>query len=448
MTPARLTVLALESSADDSCAAVVDSARRIHANVVIKQHGLNEVHGGIHPIAAHEAHLVNIPRAIAQCLSESRLALSDIDAIAYTRGPGMYGPLSVCAASARALAAATGKPLIGVHHMQAHALTPLLTEPAPPAFPFLTLLVSGGHTMLVLARAADRFEVLATSLDSAMGDAMDKFARALSLRPHPARGLGASLEAHAALPPLPPYSTAPLAPLPAALSTNASASLLAFSFAGLLSAAERRLHALAPRRLQDGLGEPEKREMSRVFQDAAVGHVVSKTEGVLDLIEGRAQGLPAEDGRDGKAKARRKAKSKSASKLSPAAAKKAAQAEAAEARRQAFKDDPVRVTGLVVSGGVGSNLFLRSALKEMLDRRGGGVGLFCPPVALCTDNAAMIAWAAIVRLEAGLMGEPAALAIRKKWPLDALYDDVPAACYRPAQGEGVGGGGGEGEGVA
>lgn len=95
--------------------------------------------------------------------------LDDLDAIAYTRGPGMFGCLTVCTTAARAMAAAAGKPLVGVHHMQAHALTPLLTEPEPPQFPFLTLLVSGGHTQLVLAENLSKYRIIMTTMDNAVG---------------------------------------------------------------------------------------------------------------------------------------------------------------------------------------------------------------------------------------------------------------------------------------
>lgn len=108
-------------------------------------------------------------------LEAAGMKLNDLDAIAYTRGPGMYGCLSISAASARALAAGTDKPLVGVHHMQAHALTPLLTEEEPPEFPFLTLLVSGGHTQLVLAKTMDDFSIVADTLDNCIGLACPSF---------------------------------------------------------------------------------------------------------------------------------------------------------------------------------------------------------------------------------------------------------------------------------
>lgn len=184
-----LIVLGLESSADDSCAAVVNSHREILSNVVMKQESLLERYRGIHPLAAQHQHARNLPLAIRAALKEAGdLSLSDLDGIAYTRGPGMAGCLQACSASAKALAAATGLPLMGVHHMvspfsqksaythadvlaeqQAHALTPFLTESEPPRFPFMTLLLSGGHTLLLLARSETSFKILATTHDESIG---------------------------------------------------------------------------------------------------------------------------------------------------------------------------------------------------------------------------------------------------------------------------------------
>lgn len=164
-----LTVLALESSADDSCCAIVDSERTIHANVVLKQHHINATQGGINPIRAQEAHERNVPLAIRQALKTANMSIGDIDAIAYTRGPGMYGCLCITASAARGIAAANDKPLVGVHHMQAHALTPLLTEDTPPEFPFLVLLVSGGHTQLVRADSMHKFKIVLSTLDNSIG---------------------------------------------------------------------------------------------------------------------------------------------------------------------------------------------------------------------------------------------------------------------------------------
>lgn len=187
-SPYRL-ILGLESSADDSCASVVSSHGQILSNIVIKQNDLLAKWGGIQPLHAQQAHQRNMPLAIEQALSQAGVGLKNLHGIAFTRGPGMYGCLSQCGGAAKALAAATGLPLLGVHHMvrtgcrlplryladgsdvqqQAHALTPFLTETTPPTFPFLTLLLSGGHTLLLLARSESNFKILATTQDESIG---------------------------------------------------------------------------------------------------------------------------------------------------------------------------------------------------------------------------------------------------------------------------------------
>ncbi|WOO80523.1 tRNA N6-adenosine threonylcarbamoyltransferase [Vanrija pseudolonga] len=383
-----LVVLGLESSADDACAAVVSSDRRILSNVVRKQHHINAQYGGIQPRQAHEAHIRTMPGVIAEALDSAGLSIGEVDAIAYTRGPGMFGCLSVGVNSARAMAAATQKPVLGVHHMQAHALTVLLTEEEPPAFPFLTLLVSGGHSILVLAERLDSYKILLDTLDSAVGQSIDKVARLLRLPHSTTTGLGPVLEKYASAPPLPPYDTAPL-PRGARPLSQLKASEAALSFAGLYPALQvRELHPDI-----DNSAPPEavQREVARVFQTAAFDHLASKIALVMRGLE-------------------------------------------------------TPVNGLVVSGGVGSNLALRERLRTMLDEVAPNdtpVPLYYPPIALCTgtctpklrplttDNAAMIAWVGILRLQAGLKGEPLDLELRKTWSLEDLYDDVPASCYDP-----------------
>ncbi|OCF45108.1 hypothetical protein I317_00910 [Kwoniella heveanensis CBS 569] len=376
-----LVVLGIESSADDSSASIVTSDRKILSLVTISQHAENSKYGGIHPLAAQSAHVKNVPSAIARCLREAGLKMSDVDAVAYTRGPGMRGCLSIGEMAAKGLAAGTEKRLVGVHHMQAHALTLLLTEPRPPPFPFLILLVSGGHTQLVLAESSDQFKILLDTLDSKIGDAFEKAARVIQLAAHPTRSPGSILESYAASPSLPPFDLSPLPALPIPLSMNTAAQTHAFSFAGILSSLQRVVSRL------DLTSTPsEQRELSRIFQDAAVSHLTLKLEQAINYI-----------------------------------------------------DPTIRngLGGLVVSGGVASNLFIRGELKAMLSRTSKGksgvigvqkegIQLFYPPIQLCTDNAAMIAWAAILRLQAGLDSDPYDLPLRPKWSLEDLYDDQPA----------------------
>jgi N6-L-threonylcarbamoyladenine synthase len=175
-------ILGLESSADDTCVAIISSQPRILSNVVLRQD--HEAYGGIYPLKASHWHTQRFPLAIRAALNEAKIRLEDVTAVAYTRGPGLGPCLSACSLVGRTLAASLGVPAIGVHHMvrgvpfdrrelmfgkQAHALTQFLTEASPARFPYLTLLVSGGHTLLILARSSNSFEILATTLDSSIG---------------------------------------------------------------------------------------------------------------------------------------------------------------------------------------------------------------------------------------------------------------------------------------
>ncbi|CAE6434753.1 unnamed protein product [Rhizoctonia solani] len=189
----RFKVLAFETSADDTGVAIIDGTD-ILSNVVIKQHAEHAQFRGIHPQVAIKAHDKNLPLALSMALEQSRITMSSIDGIAFTRGPGMPGCLSIGAVAARALAAALNKPLVGVHHMQAHALTALYTSRPAPQFPFLTLLVSGGHTLLLFARSRSNFTILATTDDESVGNAFDRVARLLDIPWSNEHSAGASLE--------------------------------------------------------------------------------------------------------------------------------------------------------------------------------------------------------------------------------------------------------------
>jgi N6-L-threonylcarbamoyladenine synthase len=177
-----LTVLGLESSCDDTAAAVVRSrngAGAILSSVVFDQSALHADFGGVVPEIAARAHAEKLDFAIERALAEAAVALSDLDAIAVTSGPGLIGGVLSGVACARGLAAATGLPLIGVNHLAGHALTPRLTDAL--AFPYLILLVSGGHCQFLIVRGADAFERLGGTIDDAPGEAFDKVARLLGL---------------------------------------------------------------------------------------------------------------------------------------------------------------------------------------------------------------------------------------------------------------------------
>ncbi|KAI8975922.1 glycoprotease [Trametes punicea] len=380
------TVLALESSADDSCAAVVTSDRKILSNVVVNQQACLEQYGGIYPYAAIYAHQRNMPGAVQKALREAKLTVSDVDGIAFTRGPGKFiatryapgyrytssvhtgipGCLSVCGNAARTLSAALNKPLVGVHHMQAHALTPFLTSPPSelPQFPFLTLLVSGGHTLLLLASSLTSFRILATTLDVSIGNAYDKVTRLLRI-PFGNTAAGAALERYCAS--APPEGDG--ADMPEISMPRPVPGRLAFSYSSLHSTVERFLDVR-----RGELDERTRLRLARSFQRAAVAQLEDKV--VLGMRKCAMQGI--------------------------------------------------KVNSLVVSGGVASNLYLRERLRACLDAESPDerISLVFPPPSLCTDNAAMIAWASMHRFLAGDTDEYS-IESRPKWSLEELEDEVP-----------------------
>ncbi|KDR75395.1 hypothetical protein GALMADRAFT_69291 [Galerina marginata CBS 339.88] len=356
----HFNVLAIESSADDTCAAIVDSSRKIYSNVVMKQHDIHEQHGGIEPMIAIGSHQRNMPYAIRQALDEAGLdILRDVDGIAFTRGPGMPGCLSVGMNAAKSLAAALEKPLVGVHHMQGHALTPLLTAwPYVPQYPFLSLLISGGHTLLLLATDVRSFQILATTRDESIGRSFDKVSRLLELK-WTGLGPGDALEKFCAedneieCPSIPP--------LPHPLTGQ-----LAFSFSAFHSHVKLLINGLGGK---GNLDTPMKKAIARAFQSAVVGHLEEKL--ILGLGWCKEKNIP--------------------------------------------------VRSVVVSGGVASNHFLRERLRQCLLKSDPGTPctLIFPPPQLCTDNAVMIAWASMHRF---LVGDTDlySIELRPKWSIEEL----------------------------
>ncbi|KII90399.1 hypothetical protein PLICRDRAFT_157527 [Plicaturopsis crispa FD-325 SS-3] len=359
----RFSVLALESSADDTCAAIVKSNREILSNVVLKQHHAHEGFGGIEPTTAFELHQKRMPEAILKALADAQMRIEDVDGIAFTRGPGMYASLSVGSTAARTMGAVLKKPIVGVHHMQAHALTALLTsEPSDmPQFPFLTLLVSGGHTLILLATSPTSFRTLATTADESIGRAFDKVSRLLEI-PWGNIGPGAALERFCASEPGPEDGIAldiPQFPL-------AVPSQLLFSYSGQHSTVDR---FVAHNGGIDRLNQATRRALASKFQTAALGQLEDKVALALKLC--------AKEG--------------------------------------------VRVQHLVVSGGVASNSVLRSRLKTRLAAidSEAPISLVFPPPALCTDNAVMIAWASMPRFLAKDHDEYS-IGVRVKWKIEDL----------------------------
>src|SRR5436305_7162116 len=173
-------ILGIESSCDETAAALVASDRRILGHRLAGQEAAHSPYGGIVPEIAARAHVEILPRLIEEVLEEAGIALAEVDAIAATAGPGLIGGVMVGLVAAKGLALSTGKPLVAVNHLEGHALSPMLTEPGL-AFPYLLLLVSGGHCQLLLVEGLGRYRRLATTIDDAAGEAFDKTAKLLGL---------------------------------------------------------------------------------------------------------------------------------------------------------------------------------------------------------------------------------------------------------------------------
>ncbi|MBW0501760.1 hypothetical protein O181_041475 [Austropuccinia psidii MF-1] len=366
-----IRVLGIESSCDDSCASIVDSQRRILSNVRLNQNDLHSIYNGIHPLYAAHAHQINItyhaPVVIGRALQQAGLNLTEIDAIAYTRGPGLAACLAVGATAAKSLAIGLGIPLVAVHHMQAHALTPLLTDINKGInFPFLSLLVSGGHTMLVLVKSSSEFKILANTADKALGLAIDKVSSALGLAwPHGSGSPGSELEcfAYGSSSKAGPESTPPL---PLALRTTSSI----FSFCGLQTATIRRLGSVTQGRPIEDTVE-ERKAIGRAFFEAAFGQIEMKLSHWIEELNVK-QGI--------------------------------------------------KVTGVVVSGGVGSNKVLRSRISNLLSSIDSKLKLHLPPIEYCTDNAAMIAWTGIDKLLRGKVSRRD-LPVVADWSIEQAEDE-------------------------
>ncbi|CUH09376.1 t(6)A37 threonylcarbamoyladenosine biosynthesis protein [Jannaschia seosinensis] len=343
---AETTILGLESSCDDTAAAIVrraaDGTGAIVSNIVLRQDDLHASFGGIVPEIAARAHAEKIDLAVEAALERAGLGLRDCDAIAVTAGPGLIGGVLAGVMCAKGLSAAAGLPLIGVNHLAGHALTPRLTDGL--AFPYLMLLVSGGHCQFLRVEAADRFVRLGGTIDDAPGEAFDKVARLLAL-PQPG---GPSVEAEAA-------AGTETIRLPRPLLDRPGCDM---SFSGLKTAVLRARDAAVA--THGGLPRGVRRDLCASFQAA-----------VRDVLTEKSR------------------------------------------RALALSGD---VTAFAVAGGVAANGTLRAALEAVAKE--AGCPFVAPPPDLCTDNAAMIAWAGAERLAAGQVDD-LTLAARPRWPLDA-----------------------------
>jgi N6-L-threonylcarbamoyladenine synthase len=337
-----MLILGLESSCDETAAALVSGDRVVLAHRLAGQEAAHRPYGGVVPEIAARAHVEILAPLVAAALADAGVRLSDVDAVAATAGPGLIGGVMVGLVTGKALAHAANKPLIAVNHLEGHALSPRLSDP-DLAFPYLLLLVSGGHCQLLLVQEVARYRRLATTIDDAAGEAFDKTAKLLGL------GFpGGPAVEHAAR-----SGDARAVPLPRPLLGSAEPH---FSFAGLKSAVARAAGHHAPE------------DIAASFQQAVVDCLIDRTARALLRVEG--------------------------------------------------------ITALVVAGGVAANGAVRAALKTLAAQN--GLRFVAPPGWLCTDNAAMIAWAGVERFAAGLF-DPLDTPARARWPLDPSAEAVRGA---------------------
>lgn len=348
--PRLTTILGLESSCDDTAAAVVErdanGSAQVRANIVVGQTDLHKAFGGVVPEIAARAHAEKIDLCVEKALEDARVTLTEIDAIAVTAGPGLIGGVMSGVMCAKGLSAATGKPLIGVNHLAGHALTPRLTDGL--SYPYLMLLVSGGHCQFLIARSATEFSRIGGTIDDAPGEAFDKTARLLGLvQP------GGPAVQHEALSGDPKRFR-----FPRPMLDRAGCDM---SFSGLKTAVLRTRNEL----MQDNtIHLQDVRDLCASFQAAVVDVLVEKTRRALDIY---------------------------------------------------LAENPSAPT-LAVAGGVAANTGIRQGLEQLTASL--GVAFTAPPLALCTDNAAMIAYAGLELFEAG-QRDSMALSARPRWPLDS-----------------------------
>lgn len=338
-----MKVLGIETSCDETGIALYDSEQGLLGHRIYSQIAVHAEYGGVVPELASRDHIRKSLPLIKAVLADSGLTLADLDGVAYTSGPGLVGALLVGACVGRSLAWALDIPAVGVHHMEGHLLAPMLEENKPD-FPFIALLVSGGHTQLVKVEGVGQYEVLGESLDDAAGEAFDKAAKMMGL----------AYPGGPALSKLAEQGDENRFVFPRPMTDRPG---LDFSFSGLKTKVRTTILELAV----DGvLAEQDKADIAACFQAAVVDTLVLKCKRALKQT---------------------------------------------------------KVNRIVIAGGVGANLRLRTELREAVEKLGGQA--YYPRAEFCTDNGAMIAYAGLQRLQAGQQ-QSLEVSVTPRWPMTEL----------------------------
>ena len=353
-----MKILGIETSCDETAVAIVDDQKNILAHVINSQIALHEKYGGVVPELAARSHADLLDKLILQALEQANLSLKEIDAFAVTAGPGLIGGVIVGVMAAKTLASVYKKPFIAVNHLEAHALTVRLTSEVQ--FPYLLLLVSGGHCQILLAKAIGSYKKIGETMDDALGEAFDKVAQMLGLV-YPG---GPAIEKLA----LEGDENFFKFPRPLIDGTKNKDHPFDFSFSGLKTAVRRQIEKLTGQEFShttsaSKLSNQDKANIAASFQKTAADIILNRLENVMN--------------------------SENIGEIS-------------------------QLQTLVIAGGVAANRHIFSKLKSWAETK--NLTTITPPIKLCTDNAAMIAWTGIERLKLG-MTDSLDFKPKARWPL-------------------------------
>ncbi|MBM5782020.1 MAG: tRNA (adenosine(37)-N6)-threonylcarbamoyltransferase complex transferase subunit TsaD [Pelagibacterales bacterium] len=351
-------VLGIETSCDETAVAIVDSQKNILSHALNSQVDIHKKYGGVVPEVAARAHVEVLDNLILQALQEAKLQLSEIDAFAATCGPGLIGGVIVGMMAAKTLSSVYKKPFIAVNHLEAHALTVRLTNEVK--FPYLLLLVSGGHCQILLAKDIGFYEKIGETIDDALGEAFDKVAQMLGL-PYPG---GPEIEKIAKLGDENSFKFSK----PLIDNFVGKDHLFNFSFSGLKTAVRRQIEKVIDDEFchftsSDKIPYKIKCDIAASFQKVATDIIINRLENVLNM---------------------------------------------------ALKDSQEKPRSLVIAGGVAANRYIFSKIQNWAEPY--KMDVIAPPIKLCTDNAAMIAWTGYEKFKLGLVDD-LNFKPRATWPL-------------------------------
>jgi N6-L-threonylcarbamoyladenine synthase len=334
----QIKILGIETSCDETAASIVTNDKQILSHIIFNQDIYHKIYGGVVPEIASRAHLDKIDRVIISAMNDAKLKFSELDAIAVTAGPGLIGGVIVGLMSAKAIASAAKLPLIGVNHLEAHALAARIVSEV--SFPFLLLLVSGGHCQILIVENVGKYQLLGATMDDAVGEAFDKVAKMLKLE-YPG---GPKLEILANAGNEKKYN------FPKACKGN---DLCNFSFSGLKTALKRTIEKSTTEDYAD-IAASFQYTVKEILQDRMINAI------------------------------------------------------------KIFKSKYPLASDVVIAGGVAANQYLKKHLQKTIKDQ--NMNLTSPPIELCTDNGAMVAWAGLERFRMGYF-DNLSIEPRARWPL-------------------------------